>query len=334
MTEQPAVISVPQYRILFTAEAARIFWYLIDKAPGEISMLASVVKNGLVFRITEIHFKGLKQRNTSASTEILPQAIDKFIVDREMAGLDNSALRGSLHSHGLLQVFWSSIDDTNIERFEYCPWLVSVVVNKNKNVLGRIDIFNPLRMTIDHVQVGIEQEEFPKELQSELDTNYNEAVEEQTVTEYPMSMNPAKEGSGSNYYLTKEANGNGNKDFSRRELKRARALREMDEAAIGEMAGVELFPGNDRDGAITKKFLNSVLDTIDTLKKDFVILANKVVFMHEGKAITEDVEDMVSRYADDCLDVLEEHETEINAYIDDLKTPIQQESFSFGDRLT
>ena len=326
MVEQPTTISVPQYRILFTAEAARIFWYLIDKAPGEISMLASVVKNGLVFRITEIHFKGLKQRNTSASTEILPQAIDKFIVDREMAGLDNSALRGSLHSHGLLQVFWSSTDDTNIERFEYCPWLVSVVVNKNKNVLGRIDIFNPLRMTIDHVQVGIEEQEFPKELQGELDTNYNEAVEEQTVTEYPMSATQAKGMNGNRH-------GNGNEDFSRRKLERARALRIMDEAAIGE-AGVELFPGNDRDGAITKKFLNSVLETIDTHKKDLVILENKVAFMLQGKVITEDVEDMVSRYTDECLDVLEGAETEFNIFLENMSASAQQESFSFGDRLT
>ena len=319
MTEQPAVISVPQYRILFTAEAARIFWYLIDKAPGEISMLASVVKNGLVFRITEIHFKGLKQRNTSASTEILPQAIDKFIVDREMAGLDNSALRGSLHSHGLLQVFWSSIDDTNIERFEYCPWLVSVVVNKNKNVLGRIDIFNPLRMTIDHVQVGIEEQEFPKELQSELDTNYNEAVEEQTVTEYPMSVTQAKGVNGNGYHTN---------------MLKARALREMDEAAIGEMAGDELFPSNDRDGSITKKFLNSILETVDTHKKDLVILENKVAFMLQGKVITEEVEDMVSRYTGECLDVLEGTETEFNIFLESMSASAQQESFSFGDRLT
>lgn len=70
-------------------------------------------------------------------------------------------LRFSWHSHSNMEVFWSNIDEAAIE--DYCnagaPWLVSLVMNKKGDMLGRVDVMNvPIAGRAKFDRIGIEVE--------------------------------------------------------------------------------------------------------------------------------------------------------------------------------
>lgn len=84
---------------------------------------------------------------------ILPQEVssahvgfegEAIAIAQEKAAIDGRLedLRFSWHSHGSMGVFWSTTDEDAIERYLKAgtPWLLSMVVNRRGDRLGRFDV--------------------------------------------------------------------------------------------------------------------------------------------------------------------------------------------------
>lgn len=124
----------------------------IDAADGEISGLGRVKMNGSVLTVEEIFL--FKQVCSSASTVLSDDDVANFLIEAVDRGIDPSELKLWWHSHAKMNVFWSKTDDDNIETFAN-GWMLSIVGNKAGNYLCRVDLYEPLRLTLDKLPLQI-----------------------------------------------------------------------------------------------------------------------------------------------------------------------------------
>lgn len=114
-------------KLLIDAKVYRKIRYWIDKAPGEISGLGTVIfdKEALCFRVVSTIL--LQQKNTSTDTEIDPEAICKALYElRDAPG----ELRYHWHSHVNMPTFWSGTDKEMLRQIGGHGWVVASVFNK------------------------------------------------------------------------------------------------------------------------------------------------------------------------------------------------------------
>lgn len=127
-------------------------WAWTRMAKGEVSMLGLVEDAPGGPAITDLFL--LKQSCTAASTDMDQADVARLLFDLGAAGIDGQ-LRGWVHSHATMDVFWSKTDDDCIQGLAGDPYTVSVVVNKRGDVRARIDVFRPVRFTVDEVPVKL-----------------------------------------------------------------------------------------------------------------------------------------------------------------------------------
>jgi hypothetical protein len=68
-------------------------------------------------------------------------------------GIDPRTLRLWLHSHAEMGTFWSTTDAETIAGLCNDGFVLSIVTNKKGAMLARVDLFEPIRHTIDKVAV-------------------------------------------------------------------------------------------------------------------------------------------------------------------------------------
>ena len=132
-------------------------------AKGEWSCMGLVkqireTENGPVtaLMIDEIIF--IEQINTAAYTELDDEGLAKALIEvGQRDNGDEERMRAWIHSHGTNSVFWSPQDETCISDLigSMNQWLISVVVNKKNEYRCRIDLPNPMRVTIDKIQIKV-----------------------------------------------------------------------------------------------------------------------------------------------------------------------------------
>jgi hypothetical protein len=127
-------------------------WAWTKLAKGEVSMLGLVEDTPAGPAITDLFL--LRQTCTSATTDMDQADVAKLLFDLAAAGLEGQ-LRAWVHSHATMDVFWSRTDDDCVEGLAAEPYCVSVVVNKRGDVRARVDVFRPVRFTIDDVPVKL-----------------------------------------------------------------------------------------------------------------------------------------------------------------------------------
>jgi len=69
-------------------------------------------------------------------------------------------------------VFWSGTDDKCCDTLGSGDFTVSIVTNRKKKLLGRVDIYKPFRITLSGVDIAVEDEvnfAIPKAIQDEVD---------------------------------------------------------------------------------------------------------------------------------------------------------------------
>ena len=115
-------------------------------ADGEFSCLGTV---GDDLYIDEVHL--LEQECTDTATELDPEAVTNLLLNVD----EPERVRAWIHSHADMQCFWSNTDEETIEAMRNESLLVSVVVNKTGDYRCRIDLFHPVRLTIDKVPVVV-----------------------------------------------------------------------------------------------------------------------------------------------------------------------------------
>jgi hypothetical protein len=113
------------------------------------------------FKITEVYLPH-EQDNTGATTDISDEAINKLMLELLKLGKNTEHLRLHWHSHANMETFHSGTDEDNYATLSHGEFLVSLVINKAHNILGRIDYFTPIRVTMTGVSVYLDIEESNK----------------------------------------------------------------------------------------------------------------------------------------------------------------------------
>jgi hypothetical protein len=106
------------------------------------------------FTITEV-FLPSKQSNTSGSTDISATTIGELAHKLIEEGKDSSKLRMHWHSHVNMNTFHSGTDEENYRDLDNGEFLVSLVLNKHGSILGRVDFYKPIHISIVDVPVYI-----------------------------------------------------------------------------------------------------------------------------------------------------------------------------------
>jgi hypothetical protein len=132
-------------------KALKRVMYYARAADGEVSGLGTIVKDPTGRYIVDDVYL-LEQESSAADTELNPESISKLMTDMMKKNEDPSRLKFWWHSHASMGVFWSGTDDTCAETLSR-EFAFSLVVNKAGEKLCRLDIYNPIRITFNHIKL-------------------------------------------------------------------------------------------------------------------------------------------------------------------------------------
>lgn len=120
----------------------------IRHADIEVSGFGRVQARGNQLHIVELFLP--KQYGNSGATRLDDRAVGMLLAELD----DPTELRCWWHSHAGFDKFWSMTDVDNIERLgRRTPWLLSLESCHRGGYLARLDVFQPLRLTIDRLPV-------------------------------------------------------------------------------------------------------------------------------------------------------------------------------------
>ncbi len=108
-----------------------------QRARGEISGFGKIKKIGNRVIITNV--KIFKQVCTSAHTSLDTEKLHIFMNELFRKGEDTGKWKLWWHSHNDFRVYWSGIDEANIVKHSDTSYLLSICINKNVDMVGRID---------------------------------------------------------------------------------------------------------------------------------------------------------------------------------------------------
>lgn len=157
-------------RVYITEEAKKRLDLYVKFAPaGEISGLGCVEPKAGDLLITDLFL--FKQVSGPATTELDGEAVSNFLVEAITNGIDPSDLKLWWHSHGEMSVFWSGTDQATAGAFGN-QWMLCLVANKQGDVLVRLDLYEPVPITLDGLKLEIllePDEELAREIEAEVE---------------------------------------------------------------------------------------------------------------------------------------------------------------------
>jgi len=142
-----------KFRLLLLPEVEQRIRHFTALAAGEVSGLGLVDEVDGGFLVTQVFLP--RQECTPGGTELDQDWVAALLVTLEEEGIDSGQLRCWYHSHSSLNVFWSPTDEECIAGLVNDNYFLSLVVNKAGDMLARLDIFKPVRVTIDDVPVVV-----------------------------------------------------------------------------------------------------------------------------------------------------------------------------------
>ena len=151
-------------------------------ANGEVSGLGMVSeqldKKGRLrsYIVDDIYL--IKQQCSGTDTVLDAEAVAIFLGDLATQGIDISKLKLWWHSHGDMKVFWSATDEACVANLANSSYMISIVTNKDKDMLTRIDIYKPFHVTVNEIDTDIHYPEEP-ELEEFCVQEFNTKVTEQ-----------------------------------------------------------------------------------------------------------------------------------------------------------
>jgi len=108
----------------------------------------------VTYNVKEV-FLPPRQKNSYSSTEIDEEMIAELRGQLIEQGKNVEELRLHWHSHVNMNTFHSGTDDDNYAGLDNGNYLISLVVNKRREVLGRVDIYSPVVVAFTNVPVFI-----------------------------------------------------------------------------------------------------------------------------------------------------------------------------------
>ena len=123
-------------------------------AKSEVSGMFLVRREGGAFTIYDAFI--LKQKCTSASTEIEDGEINRLMEMLAKKKIPLADLKGWWHTHYNFGCFWSGTDIATCERLcgNSKDWSMAIVLNQSSQYICRLDVYNPLRMGIDRITIA------------------------------------------------------------------------------------------------------------------------------------------------------------------------------------
>jgi proteasome lid subunit RPN8/RPN11 len=147
-------VSMDDIAIAMSKEVYQKILSYVMATGDEISGLGMCKKQGSVIRVYELIMP--KQQNSGSNTELDEEDTSKIITDMVRAGRDMSELRCWWHSHVNMKCFWSATDETTCRKIGQGDWFISIVANKKNRMLARLDIYKPFRLTLDNIEIMVE----------------------------------------------------------------------------------------------------------------------------------------------------------------------------------
>ncbi|MCI0371608.1 MAG: hypothetical protein L0214_09535 [candidate division NC10 bacterium] len=171
-----------------TAEAyARLRLY-VELCPSEIGGLGEVRPEGEGLLVTDLIL--LDQCVSPSETELQPEAVLRLLHRCLEEGRDPAALRLWWHSHAEHEVEWSDTDEATIRGFG-ADSLVSLVTNKEGDLLCRCDTWVPRRSTVDRIPVQRPDEPLsPVRAAALREAAWSEMVEKVSVMSRVLCLSP------------------------------------------------------------------------------------------------------------------------------------------------
>ena len=146
-------LTAEDIRLYLLPEVEERMRHYTQLAAGEVSGLGMVEEFDGGFLVTDLFLP--KQTCSPGGTELDQESVATLIMELDQAGEDPGKLRLWYHSHGGLDVFWSGTDESCINNLANGDYILSLVTNKRGHVLARLDIFKPVRLTVDNVPVSV-----------------------------------------------------------------------------------------------------------------------------------------------------------------------------------
>lgn len=131
---------------------ARMHAY-VEAATGEITLLGSGEYDPARGELWIRHLLMPEQTCTPTSTVVDEEALAQVLLEATQQGV---SLNVWLHSHAHMPVFFSAIDEQNIETaFPQSPYVVSLVVNRKGEMRARLTQFSPMGLEIDDLPIAV-----------------------------------------------------------------------------------------------------------------------------------------------------------------------------------
>ena len=140
--------------VYITPRAFQRLELYIKHAPGEIMGFGKIKQIGNDFLISELVL--IEQEASGASAEFDTDIIVQWMTDLIDAGGNPGDYRCWWHSHANFDTFWSGTDNATIDSF-HSQWLISLVGNKEGKYRVRIDLYKPIRLTFDKLELQVQK---------------------------------------------------------------------------------------------------------------------------------------------------------------------------------
>lgn len=119
-------------------------------------MVTKVVQDdkSVQYVIDEV-FLPSEQKNTHASTDIECDMVHKIMTQLIKDGKDTERLKLHWHSHGSMSVFHSGTDTDNYKDLNNGDFLISLVLNKDRHILGGLHLYGQYNISVKGVPVYV-----------------------------------------------------------------------------------------------------------------------------------------------------------------------------------
>lgn len=135
----------PMPRLVFSLQAFQKLNFYYRTQRQEFQTFGLVDNNDNTFVVTEIVVN--EQSVGFAHADLDEEAFPAFLDRLEREGKDITKLRFQAHSHGMIDAYFSVQDLRAIKGYA-CNWMISMVGNIRGNMRARLDIFEPLVVSI------------------------------------------------------------------------------------------------------------------------------------------------------------------------------------------
>jgi|WetSurMetagenome_2_1015567.scaffolds.fasta_scaffold01396_27 hypothetical protein len=164
-------------KVYITPEAKQRLDLYVDAVTGEISGLGrATCYKGVIF-ISEIYL--LHQESSAGETELVPSAVADFINELIATQRDPGEVKVWWHSHANMGAFWSTTDDKTAENFSN-GWMLSLVVNKKGEYKCRLDVYEPVHLTADNLDLVVCYPPAAEAMKKEIELEVKEKVKSKT----------------------------------------------------------------------------------------------------------------------------------------------------------